>query len=218
MDIDINRVNLTERDIEDWIYENRTEIPHNYHGWITHWFGRQYQLPSGIADLIGMRTNGVAVVIEVKNVAINKAAITQVCRYAADLRELIANRMDYPIRESDTYPYIEKILIGPSIDSQTFGEAKACGVEVITFIPRLSLCVRRLDWTDEYEKERESKLEVLARNEVWNMYGELVADAVRARYEHPQIESTIATNDRYDDLLDAIATEQDVNPDEDIEF
>lgn len=230
MNIDINRVNLLEKDIEDWVYECRTEIPKNYHGWITHWFGRQYQLPSGIADLIGMRTNGVASVIEVKNVPINKAAITQVCRYAADLRDLINNRMDYPIRDSSTFPYIEKVLIGPSIDAQTFGEAKACDVEVIIFTPRLQLSIRDVDWTDEYSQERDKRLEKLAENPEWEMYGKLVSVAVQEQQEAiddaeaeryrqaylasmPQPEEQ-EEKDMYDKLMDEVALKQN-DPEED---
>lgn len=121
--------NLIERDIEDWIYDNPQALSLGIEGWI----GRQYNLPSGIADLIGYRNDGLVMVIEVKNVPINKAALAQVSRYAFDVEEIVNDFADYPDFSNGARPYVQKVAVGPSIDEQTMQEATAMGVDVLLF-------------------------------------------------------------------------------------
>lgn len=133
MKIDISKVNLLEKDIEDWLYAHPGVVSRRYENdAIDKWIGRQYNLPSGVADLIGVRGSGRLVVIEVKNVAINKAAILQVCRYADDLKYIVSHRANYPYVAAGGEPQIEMVVVGPSIDSQTFTEAQAVGGEGVS--------------------------------------------------------------------------------------
>lgn len=188
MKVDISRVNFLEKDIEEWLYENPDKLTDGdsclY--WDTEnpmakWIGRQYQLPSGIADLIGVRENGLLVVVEVKNVPINKAAVLQVCRYADDLKYIVSYRMDYPHKASDGEPQIQMILVGPSIDDQTFIEAQSIGIRILQFSVELNLNMAGLNLTREYrEKVDEQHISIAARPE-WEMYGLTIDEDIEQR-------------------------------------
>lgn len=137
-------LNLSERDIEDWIYDNPGALNLRIAGWI----GRQYKLPSGIADLIGYRDDHVVVVIEVKNVPINKAALTQVARYTYDVQDIVGDFRDYPGLVDWQRPYVQMVLAGPSIDEQTALEAEAMGIDLVIFEVALRMRLTRLAPTD----------------------------------------------------------------------
>lgn len=175
MRLDIGKVNLTEKDIEDWLFENPEDFPADveYHGEtpIVKWIGRQYHLPSGIADLIGLRGNGMLTVVEVKNVAISKAAILQVCRYASDVEQITENRDRYDFRDKDGTPYVQKVIIGPSIDDQTFMEAQACNVAVICFVANLDIALTEISWTTAAYKSRCDTLNEISKQPEWDVLG-----------------------------------------------
>lgn len=179
MKIDISRVNLLERDIEDWLHENPSVL-YQYckDNPITGWIGRQYQLPSGIADLIGVRQDSKLVVIEVKNVAINKAAVLQVCRYADDLKCIVLQRTDYPHMRDWSEPVIEMIVVGPSIDPQTFTEAQAVGVRIFQFSAQLTLDISGTNWTHEYRDSRDEQHGSIAAKPEWAIYGLTIAEDI----------------------------------------
>lgn len=174
MKIDIGKVNLAEKDIEDWLFGNPSEIPCETEYYnetpIVRWIGRQYHLPSGIADLIGVRENGKVVLIEIKNVAIGKAAVLQVCRYASDIESILDQR-EYRIKGEDQRSCIDKIVIGPSIDSQTMLEARACDVSIIQFDAHLTLELGTMGFTSEAEEARDLELEKLSQQPEWNVFG-----------------------------------------------
>lgn len=210
MNIDISRVNLLERDIEDWLYENPEALPH----WeednpIARWIGRQYVLPSGVADLVGLRENSKVVVVEVKNVPVNKAAVLQVCRYQNDLKHVLSARTEYPHIYGYNEPLVDMILIGPSIDDQTFLEAYALGVEVMTFDVSLALNVSRLKWSSAHRDAVSEQQNAIAERHEWDIFGLTVREAVDQHWLEKQrasqtdfaIEQVV---DDYDDLMDAI--------------
>lgn len=194
-----NKVNLAERDIEDWLYENPSAITLNV-GPISQWIARQYSMPSGIADLIGIvePTGSIipetVVVVEVKNVAINKAAILQVCRYKNDLKHILTRRIDAPAYQSGE-PWVSAVVVGPSIDDQTFSEARACGVAVIRFGVSLQLTLAQLNWSNEYRERLDEEYSRIARQPEWNRYGEHIEDHI----ERVTQEDTLA--DELDDEL-----------------
>jgi hypothetical protein len=220
MKIDISKANLLEKDIEEWLFENPEVLTAPYYtNPITSWIGRQYALPSGIADLIGVRENGMLVVVEVKNVAINKAAVLQVCRYQDDLKHIVSERMDYPYTTDHSEPIIEMILVGPSIDGQTFTEARAVNVEVFQFDVSLSLNVNGMRWTREHrDAVREQHAQIASRPE-WEIYGMTNGqDYEQHRAEEAIRESEYgvapnAAQDEYDALMDAV-TSNDTDSDE----
>lgn len=211
MKIDISRLNLTERDIEDWLYANPRALGESYPNetYITKWIGRQYHLPSGIADLIGVRHNGKLVVVEVKNVPINKAAVLQVCRYATDLSDIVGNRDGYRAPHSRDMFDVQKILVGPSIDRQTFQETLACNVRVMQFDVDLRLTLGQLSLSMDDFRQREDHIKAISLRDEWSIFG--------AHYSERSIRSVGKINERadeYDELLAAIVSDQDTTDSE----
>lgn len=184
MRIDMSKVNLTEKDIEDWLFENPEDFPTHTEYYdetpIDRWIGRQYRLPSGIADLVGIRKSGLLVVAEVKNIAISKAAILQVCRYASDLEQIVANRTNYNFKDKYGAPHIQKIVIGPSIDDQTFMEAQACDVGVVRFSANLNLELSETTWTNAAYDNRHNAIDEISRQPEWNVFGIHYSDYIFA--------------------------------------
>ena len=210
MKIDISRVNLLEKDIEDWLYENPGAIPARFgENRIVQWIGRQYSLPSGIADLVGIREDRRIAVVEIKNVAINKAAVLQVCRYHNDIQHIVSNRMEYPHSYNWNEPLVDMILVGPSIDDQTFCEAQAIGVEVITFSASVEIDVSRLRWSHEYRDRIAEQQSTIAARPEWDIFGLTIdEDLEQHRLEKERAAQTDFSieqvADEYDELLDAI--------------
>lgn len=219
MKIDTSRTNLTEKDIEDWLYGNPKAVE-TYMGPIKRWIARQYRLPSGIADLIGLTENDMIVVVEVKNVAINKAAVLQVCRYAADIQQVLELRESYPFSSERDLPVVCKVLIGPSIDAQTFDEASACNVWVMQFAVTLQLDLSDLHWPPEHSSQVRDQLREVSFRPEWERFGrhmdevhaEMQQKAYEERYRQEYLRSIEREQekdreqDEYDQLMDAAIT------------
>lgn len=211
MKIDISRLNLLEKDIEDWLYENPGDVM-TFGGEIGFWMGRQYRLPSGIADLIGVTHQNLVAVIEIKNVPINKAAVLQVCRYAADLQEVLAQRDGYPHVLSNGEPVIAKVLIGPSIDDQTFNEARACGVSFMQFSLDFDLSLDSCRWSREHRERVGEQTREISHREEWARFGPHIDDLLgeMERDGFPAYDSgewnpdESDRKDEYDALMDAV--------------
>lgn len=205
MEIDISKVKLYERDIEDWLYANPHKIvigPHSDNP-IVRWIGRQYALPSGIADLIGVRASGLISVIEVKNVPMNKAAVLQVLRYARDVEDIVRDQHYY--RESNNLPYpcVERVLIGPAIDIETWFEARACHVNVLEFSPTVTLQFGHRALTPESAVLWGEQISGIAQRAEWTSLGEqFYAEPAPWEKAKPAVNS-----DEYDQLLDAIVND-----------
>lgn len=198
MKIDISRVNLLEKDIEDWLYENPEVLSDRYDDYpIVRWIGRQYQLPSGIADLIGIREDRRVVVVEIKNVAINKSAVLQVCRYTDDMKYILTQRMDYPHVINYNEPSVEMILVGPSIDDQTFSEALAVGVRVFSFSAQLNLSIGRMQWTSDYRNRVSEQIDQIAAKQEWDIFGLTIREDVERNVFGREIEP----NEIYSDII-----------------
>lgn len=110
----------SEREIEDVLHRHPDLLPEPFREWgkLT-WLARQYSVPSGRIDLLGIvqfETWCSAVVVELKRGAIDAAAITQVCRYAADISfiiDVIAAKHGF-LTERDRR--VHKVVIGRSIN------------------------------------------------------------------------------------------------------
>lgn len=158
MVIDPNRVNLCERDIEDYLFGNPGDIDIGGHGNVEKWIKRQMKVPSGIIDLLGVTNDRTIVVVEVKNVPIDSSALAQVSRYALDVR-CIKDYIFTRLGETDWVinPHIVKVVVGKSIDHRVMLEAESMGVHVITFEVNLSINASRVAWPDTYIDERERR-------------------------------------------------------------
>jgi hypothetical protein len=135
--------------------------------------------------------------------------VLQVCRYQNDLKHIVSARMGYPHMRDFSEPLIDMILIGPSIDSQTFGEAQAVGVEVVVFEASVTLEVSRTVWSSEYRKAVSAQQDAIAERPEWDIFGLTVTEQVALDY--PEGRRTGQTDfaieqvtDEYDDLMDAI--------------
>lgn len=152
MYVDPNKVNLAEKDIEDWLWENPTTL---FEG--VKWLGRQIVVPSGIIDLLGYFNDSDCdclrpIVIELKNTEFTQASILQVCRYAADINSAIDS---LPGWDNE----VAKVVIAKGAPSaQLLYEADAVDVSLCTFNVEYSISVSNMwGWKDEAIKRDEEK-------------------------------------------------------------
>jgi hypothetical protein len=170
MIIDEQKINLAEQDIEQWLWENPGAVTGEF-GTIQRWIKRQYKVPSGVVDLIGLSDDYQVVVVEVKNVGIDAGALTQVCRYAADVKyiyEWVSAYGSRNIDENITFWEVAKIVIGRSVDARTLLEAEALGVEVIFFCVSLSLSLGKLVLRDDFLEDRYRQRRNLSQDVEWS--------------------------------------------------
>lgn len=190
------QASYNEKDIENWLYAHPQYIGSELRPYlaVSEWVHKQYTLPSGIADLIGMCIDGRLIVVEVKNVPLNKAALTQVSRYRYDLQRIAERFVDYP-RLKDGTPHVYAMIIGPSIDPQTHIEAHALDVAVMCFQVQFWVHCYSQDYRmiDESEKIN-LQLEILASRREWDVLGKRLADVEPDELDQ-EIEE-IADNDR----------------------
>lgn len=176
MAFNISRLNISERDIEDWLFDNPQAV--SWRGGtfeIERWVARQYRLPSGIADLIGWTKSEHVVAVEVKNVPADSKALAQVSRYAHDIQYIIERHWGYRWG-SDQGPYVPKLVIAPSVDSQTtLYEANALNVSIELFSVSLDIRLSRAPYAGESESDQHKdywgSIESIAKDKVWDMLG-----------------------------------------------
>ena len=166
--IDKSKVNLLEKDIEDWLWANPEAISIGSGLNVDYWMHRQLRLPSGILDLLGAchtDDHAYMVVVEVKNTPIKPDALTQVTRYAHDLGFMIRNNPNWEYEHELENWSIARVVVGQECDDRTFAEAAAMGIEVLQFKVNLSLSFSGWSWKDEYTAKRIRDLEELANDE-----------------------------------------------------
>lgn len=84
----------TEKHLEDWIVNNPSHFAdcqpgeQFYSAFVDRFIGRQFRLPFGIVDLIGVKTNTLQV-IELKKGVIDYASVCQCMRYVAQIKEIV---------------------------------------------------------------------------------------------------------------------------------
>lgn len=151
-----SKINLSEKDIEEYLFQNpfavRVERTEHH---VDRWIKRQYQLPSGILDLLGVTAFMDFVLVEVKNVAIDSAAITQVSRYAYDVWNIVIPMIKKQIKDKPYRPVLHRIVVGKSIDAKTMREAEASGVEIDLFSVKLKLHVNNYGWSEDFYTYRD---------------------------------------------------------------
>lgn len=157
--VDPRKVNLSEKDIEDWLEDNPEALGIG----VEYWLSRQYKLPSGILDLLGYISDENVVVVEIKNTEITSESLAQVCRYAHDI--------DRSIFKNDSIPYMEvtKVVVGKSIpDSKIQYEANALEVKIITFNVTLDLdFLGPWNWAEKRREELEKEYDRIGHDEIF---------------------------------------------------
>jgi hypothetical protein len=113
---------MIERKLEDYLFDNPTKVPN-----VTCWLARQFRIPSGRIDLLGISKSChyskpeklTPYVVELKCNKFTHEALTQVSRYARDI-DIITSNLDV-YRGQDYKEYWEsthKIVIAPGIPSE----------------------------------------------------------------------------------------------------
>lgn len=187
-EIDPKKVNLFEKDIEDWLFDNPDTLG------VHKWLGRQYQVPSGIIDLWGISIGGAAIVVEIKNVEIDEAAVLQVCRYAADIEAVIYKRSGCKFQ-----PYVNKYVIGKgSVSNSVQYGADAVGVRLFNFEVHLSLVVKGpWSWTREKRNTDNSLRETISLSDDFEWIDQIKTPEEE---EDDEPETYAEDNDNQDDL------------------
>ncbi len=185
MRVNPRHINLSEKDLEEYIYANPQLVTMPFsESPVDEWIGRQFHVPSGIIDLLGVTGNKCLVVVELKNTQFASNHITQVCRYAKDIEEIahysnIANETPY------------KLLIGtyePS--SEIITEAKAVDTYIKTIDVEYSMKIGGIwRFSQEHEEERFEKLIEISK------MNEFVSLASQNDAEESEVESDTAAND-----------------------
>jgi hypothetical protein len=176
-----NKVSLAERDIEDFLWENPSSV------WnVERWIARQMDVPSGRIDLLGVNRQMDPVVVEVKNVAVDSACLTQVSRYANDIRKVLG------LLKTTYSPYIHTIAIGKGgVSKQVLFEANALGVQVMTFQIELKLLVTLpYFWSEESRERHNEAYQRLADSGLFQKYQEEYNEACRQQVEPEDLQLT----------------------------
>ncbi len=126
---------ITEKDIEYWLWESPELLCPNSH---IHWLARQYIVPSGVIDLLGMDGDNNFVIVEVKNILIDAKALAQVKRYTNDI-DTIASYIarDYEHTDLDWRTFVHRtwsMVVGTAIKHiRIVYEAEAADISLFTF-------------------------------------------------------------------------------------
>lgn len=144
MIISPSKVNLLEKDVEDWLWANPNALAIHEYDPVIEWTHRQFSLPSGIADLVGMTEHGSVAVVEVKNTPIGPDALAQVARYASDI-EWMCYLASIQANAPGKIPRVKRVVVGRSIDRKTFLEARALDITIFVFDVTLSLSLTEMD-------------------------------------------------------------------------
>lgn len=189
MNIDIKRVNIVEKDIEAWLWENPEDVAEVISGASqVRWIARQYSVPSGILDLLGIVAfpfdddwfDEYPLLVEVKNQPITSAAIAQVCRYEADVKHLVWEACQVAInREPRRKPEAVKLIIGPGpVGDQVLYEADAMGVCIHTFGVHLSVNLSyRARWTTAAIENHKKTIEASAASDEMKPLRDMIVDS-----------------------------------------
>lgn len=187
MVIDERKVNLAEADIEQWLWENPgAVVACQGISTVERWIHRQFRMGSGIADLIGVDSEGNIVVVEVKNGIIGPDALTQVRRYAKDLDEIcMAATNIHRLYNRKFEPYIFPVVVGKGIHDKTLIEAQASNVEVVIFSVALTLSLDVVEVSSAEQRRQADFNEKLGSLDAGQ---QLVALKVQKNIEHSDLE------------------------------
>jgi RecB family endonuclease NucS len=125
IDLNRGRIKIGHYHIETWLHEIPELIQGENLAPVAKWLGRQYKLPSGIADLVGIQANGDISMIEVKLFGITRADIWQTHRYARDIEQILGRKI--------TTNKVHRILIGRGIRWDILDDARSLDIKVFSY-------------------------------------------------------------------------------------
>lgn len=151
--IDRKYVNIPERAIEDWLFDNPTSVRTFDGCFVERWIARQFKVPSGIIDLLGFCDDGSAIVVEVKNESPTSSALTQVKRYASDIANVIMK-----IPNHNLLPVKMTVVGADGMSDQLLFEADAMEVAIMSYEVSLELELSGIwTWNDSKQKKIENE-------------------------------------------------------------
>ena len=157
LELDYQRF-IKEKDLEEWLFHNPQAL-HHYMGPVNKWVARQFKVPNGVIDLLGVSGNNF-IVVELKKVDIDSSALAQVCRYAYDIENILHNVDPY----CDHHVY--KYVIGKDISNQCLTEADALGVSTMSYQVSLDIELSgAYSFTREYREARNTQYAELAKRQ-----------------------------------------------------
>ena len=185
---------VSERDIEDYLYLHPECLG------MTEWIARQFVVPSGRIDLLGLkRIKGVSVpniiVVELKSHQINSNALAQAARYRKDIQNAINEKIhDLLFDYGNSFlwnTYCESNFIGAmvvgvgDVDKFTLMEANAIRIDLR--IMNLSLTIEtggNIVFKDYFKKEYKTQIEEMQENSIIANYPyEIVSELINYRKE-----------------------------------
>lgn len=147
--IDKKYVNIPERAIEDWLFDNPEEVRTIDGCVVERWLSRQFRVPSGIIDLLGVCNDGSLIVVEVKNESPTSSALTQVKRYAVDIANIALN-----IPNSDLLPVKMTVVGTGNLPDQLMFEANAMEIAIMSYEVSLQLELSGIwKWNDKRQEK-----------------------------------------------------------------
>lgn len=168
----------SEKKLEDHLFAHPEALQYPFgHRHVDRWLERQYRVPSGIIDLIGIAPGSNQLwVVEIKNRPIKTDALTQVCRYAFDIAQICKACQDqlensYQRRFPTVYP-VAKMVIGSHFTPDLWDEAEALEIAVVTFtIEGEQPVFNKSGSTHEY---------TICREPAWNALAQDFSETVKA--------------------------------------
>lgn len=166
MKLDPSSLRITERQVEDFFYQDPQSVCSNRF-YIEKWIKRQYRVPSGIVDLLGITSSGDLAVVEIKNVEVDSRAVTQVCRYAKDIEGICGAFNEREATDNGVWMATDvvKILVGPSVSDSVFRECEACGVIYLEFSINMTVDVNSILWSSDFLEDRKRYYGALSQDQ-----------------------------------------------------
>lgn len=159
MKIDAKKIQLSEKDLENWLWDNEQELPYN----IETWLARQYKVPSGIIDIIGVTSEGDIVIVELKNHVPDANALTQISRYAKDVERILMASQEYGVS-------IHKAIVGvfDNISNQLQFEADALDIKMYSMNIEFDITINGAwSWTEEHGHNLADEYKKLSQDNVF---------------------------------------------------
>jgi hypothetical protein len=166
-----------ESDLERMLFRSPNSVHTNWNNRpIERWIARQYIVPSGVIDLLGVMRNykdkPIPVVVELKNRPLKSADIAQVLRYSADINDILLclaagnslNQIDDAVM----------VLIGVGVPSnQVLFEAYAANVYIHEFTINQSIEVSgRYSWTSEFRDSISNRRMSASQSKIFDVFFE----------------------------------------------
>ena len=166
---------FTEATLEHMLFKNPSQLCIGWNGRpVERWLARQYAVPSGIIDLLGIvrdeNNRPIPVVVELKNRPLKSEDIAQVLRYSADINEiLLCLAVGKLISQIDD---AIMVLIGRGAPlNKVLFEANAANVYVHSFEINQTLEVSgHYFWEKDFEDSNYNKIYCSAKSKIFEVF------------------------------------------------